>query len=208
MKVRSFEPFAGTSAILVGLFLLLYAVAFIIVGRSAPALAVLLSSIFLLGAGLLSTAVLTALYERLREIDPPAALWALLLGVAGALGSAIHGGFDLANALQPPSASGLAVLGELPNAVDPRGLLTFAVAGLALFVISSLITRDRRFPAALGYLGYLDAFLLVVLYLGRLIILTPSSPIILVPAILNGFLVNPIWYGWLGLHLWRGPSSK
>jgi hypothetical protein len=45
------------------------------------------------------------------------------------------------------------------------------------------------------------------LYLGRLIVLDPTSPVILVPALLNGFLVNPALYIWLGLALLRGRSS-
>jgi hypothetical protein len=59
----------------------------------------------------------------------------------------------------------------------------------------------------LGYLGYVSAILLLALYLGRLIVLDPTSPLILVPALLNGFLANPIFYVWLGLALLRGRSS-
>jgi hypothetical protein len=59
----------------------------------------------------------------------------------------------------------------------------------------------------LGYLTYLSAILLVALYLGRLIILEPTNPVILVPALLNGFLVNPAVYIWLGLTLLRSRGS-
>jgi CubicO group peptidase (beta-lactamase class C family) len=62
-------------------------------------------------------------------------------------------------------------------------------------------------PPPLGYLGYVSAVLLLVLYLGRLIILAPTSPVIVVPALLNGFVANPIFYVWLGLGLLRGRSS-
>ncbi len=44
----------------------------------------------------------------------------------------------------------------------------------------------------------------MVLYLGRLIVFDPTSPVILVPALLNGFLINPIFYLWLGQTLLRG----
>lgn len=47
----------------------------------------------------------------------------------------------------------------------------------------------------------------MILYLGRLIVLDPTNPVILVPALLNGFLVNPIFYLWLGLALLRGRSA-
>lgn len=98
---------------------------------------------------------------------------------------------------------------DLPNAVDPRGLLTFGVAGLALFVIAWLIVRGGRLPVGLGYLGYLSAALLVATYLGRLILLDPNHPALLAPAALEGLIVNPLWYAWLGLALYRpGPRAS
>lgn len=130
------------------------------------------------------------------------ALWALLLGMAGALGSAAHGGYDLANAVNPPPS-----IPDLPNPIDPRGLLTFGVAGLALFVVAWLIVDGGQFPKSLGYLGYASAVLLVALYLGRLIFLDPTNPVIVIPALLSGFLVNPVFYLWLGLTLLRARGS-
>jgi len=200
MKSTSFERFGGLCAILAGIIIFLYSVAFIIIARSAPGLAGLLSALFLMLSGLLSTAGLVALYLRLRETDAAFALWALLLVLAGALGSAIHGGYDLANAINPPDAN-LPGLAGLPSQIDPRGLLTFGVAGVGLFVVAWLIGRGVQFPHGLGYLGYALAVLLVILYLGRLIVLQASSPVILVPAVLAGFLANPIWYIWLGITL-------
>jgi hypothetical protein len=43
--------------------------------------------------------------------------------------------------------------------------------------------------------------------IGRLIVLDPTNPLILVPALLNGFLINPIFNLWLGLALLRGHST-
>jgi hypothetical protein len=192
----SFERFAGICAVLAGVSGFLYAVAFVVLQDD------LLSGLFLMLSGLLTTAALVAVYERLRETDPSFALLALLLGIAGALGSAVHGGYDLANTINPPPS-----MPDLPNPVDPRGLLTFGVAGAALFLVSWLIGRGGRFPRGLGYLGYLSAILLLALYLGRLIVFDPTNPVILVPALLNGFLVNPIFYLWLGRTLLRGRST-
>ena len=138
----------------------------------------------------------------MRETDASFALLALVLGAAGALGSAVHGGYDLADAVNPPPS-----VPDLPNSVDPRGLLTFGVAALALFVVAWLIVRGGRFPRGLGYLGYVSAVLLLALYLGRLIVFDATNPVILVPALLNGFLINPLFYLWLGLTLVRGRST-
>jgi thiol:disulfide interchange protein len=193
VRSASFERFAGACAILAGIAGFLYAVAFIILQN------VLLSGLFLMLVGLFTSAALVAVYQRLRETDASFALFALLLGLAGALGSAVHGGYDLANAINPPSSS----MPDLPNPIDPRGLLTFGVTGIALFIVAWLIGRGGQFPRGLGYLGYVSAVLLVVLYLGRLIVFNPTNPVILVPALLNSFLVNPIFYLWLGLALLR-----
>jgi hypothetical protein len=189
----AFERFAGLCAILAGIVGFLYSIAFIVLRNN------LLSGLFLMLGGLLGTAALLAVYHRLRETDAGFALWALLLGLAGVLGAAVHGGYDLANAINPPASQNL----DLPSQIDPRGLLTFGVMGIALFVIAWLMTRSARFPKGLGYLGYLLAVLRVVLYLGRLIVLDAASPVILGPALVLGFVVNPIWYIWLGLVLWR-----
>jgi hypothetical protein len=170
----SFERFAGVCAILAGVSGFLYAVAFVVLQDA------LLSGLFLMLSGLFTTAALVAVYE----------------------GSAVHGGYDLANVINPPVS-----LPDLPNPVDPRGLLTFGVAGVALFVVAWLIGRGGRLPKGLGYLGYASAILLLALYLGRLIVLDPTSPLILGPALLNGFLVNPIFYVWIGLALLRGRST-
>jgi len=203
MTSTSFEKFGGLCAVATGVSGFLYSVAFIIISRSAPNLGGLLSALFLMLGGLLATAALVAVYNRLRETEAAFALWALLLGLVGAIGSVIHGGYDLANAINPPASPNLG----LPNPIDPRGLLTFGVAGVALFVVAWLIGRGGQFPRGFGYLGYVSAVLLIVLYLGRLIVLEATSPVIVVPALLEGFLVNPIWYIWLGVALWRGQSA-
>jgi hypothetical protein len=193
----AYERFAGVCGIGAGLAGFLYAVAFILLRND------LLSALFLLLTGFLATAALVAVYHRLRSTDADFALWALLLGIVGALGATIHGGYDLANAINPPAGAPL----DLPSQIDPRGLLTFGVAAIALFVVAWLIGKGRQLPIGLSYLGYLSALLLIILYLARLVILDPANPIILGPALLNGFLVNPAWYIWLGIILWRGRAS-
>jgi hypothetical protein len=196
MKTASgaFEQWAGIAAILAGVIGFLYSLSFVAIRNDT------LTALCLMLGGLLTMPVMVALYERLRETDPAFALWGLVLGVIGALGAAAHGGYDLANAINPPAANPLADA-NLPFALDPRGLLTFGIAGLALFIIAGLMGRSRAFPTALVYVGYALAALLVITYLGRLIILDPTNPIIIAVVLPTGFLINPAWYIWLGLTL-------
>ena len=196
---RSFERSAGATAIVVGIGGLLYSIAFVIVSRAAPETGKFLSSLFLFLGGVLVIQVMAALYRRLREVDAGFALVGFMFGFAGAVGSAIHGAYDLATVLHAPTTAPT----DFPNAVDPRGVLTFGFAGLAIIVISRLIQRGGGLPGGLALLGYLSGILLVVIYLGRLIVLDPASPLLLGPAALEGFIVNPVWYVWLGLSLWR-----
>jgi hypothetical protein len=193
-RTSSFERFAGLSAMLAGITGLLYSISFVVLKND------LLIALFLMLGGLFSTAALAAVYNRLKETDATLALWALLLSIVGAFGAIIHGGYDLANAINPSAAN--VALASLPSSVDPRGLLTFGVAGLGVFAIAWLMGRNKHFPRALSFWGYLLAVLLVVLYLGRLIILDPKNPLVLVDALLSGFIVNPVWYVWLGVVLW------
>ena len=75
----TFERFAGVCAILAGALTLLYSISFIVLVNEP------LSSFCLLANGLLASAVLVALYERLKITDPSFALWALILGLAGSI---------------------------------------------------------------------------------------------------------------------------
>lgn len=203
MRTEAFERLAGLCAIGAGIAGFLYSLSFIVIARAAPQVGELLTAVFLLAGGVLATVVLTALYEHLRRADEGFARWALILSVAAALGSAIHGGYNLANAINPPVSSSAAL--DLPSQIDPRGLLTFGVAGISLFVLSWLMRRTGDWPRALGALGYLLGALFLILYLGRLIVVDATSPVILVPALLAGFVLNPVWYVWIGLTLWRRP---
>src|SRR6185436_5162260 len=126
-----YERFAGVCAMGAGVLGFVYAVAFVVLKNN------LLSALMLLLIGLLTTAVVVGVYGRLKETDASFALWALLLGLAGGVGMATHGGFDLSNALHPPTQG----FADIPNAVDPRGLLTFGFAGLGLWVVSWLMIR-------------------------------------------------------------------
>jgi hypothetical protein len=188
MKSKSFTTLAGQCAILAGLFGFLYSVSFVILKNDV------LNAVFLLLGALFGVVVMTALHEHLREADSSYTLLAFLFSAGALVGTLIHGGYDLSNALHPPAS----LNADLPNPIDPRGLLTFGVSGIGLFIFSWLMSKGGVFPKNLSLLGYVSAILMLVLYLGRLIVLQATSLVIVIPAVLEGFLVNPIWYIWLG----------
>jgi hypothetical protein len=201
MKSTSFDQLGGATAIVAGIVGFLYAVSFVVLQDQ------LLYSLFLTLLGMFAFAALIAVYYRVRDTDAAYALLALLFGLVGAAGTAIHGGYDLANAINPPGNLPAGVA-DLPSQVDPRGLLVFGFTGIGLLVFAWLITRTASFPKSLGYLGYLSAILFIVLYVGRLIVLNPANPIILVPVLLDGFIVSPLFYLWLGVALRRESAAE
>ena len=75
------------------------------------------------------------------------------------------------------------------------------MAGLSLFIAGLLMRHSARFPRSFTALTFVLAALLVIVYLGRLIILTPANSLVLIPAAITGFIVNPLWYVWLGVQL-------
>jgi hypothetical protein len=202
---RDYERGAGVAAIVTGVGGIVYSVAFLggVVAAWAPELGTLVSSIALMVGGLLSVAVLVTIYRRLLDSAAAVALLGLVLVAVGAMGAVVHGGYDLANAIQPPLADPLGEA-QLPNAIDPRGLLTFGVTGLGLLVLMLQARASRVLPGALATLGAVVGGLLVIVYLGRLIVLTPTNPLVALPAALTGLILGPAFYIWLGLELRRG----
>ena len=199
-----FCRFAGVLARAVAVVGLAYSVAFVLYLKSGGKAAATASAAFLLIGSLLATPVLVATYVRLRRGGPAFALWALLVALVSAVGSAIHGAFDLVNLVNPPSRGP----GDLPNAVDPRGLLTFAMAGLGVAALAWLILRTGLLPRRVGTLAGVLGVALVLIYLGRLIILNPKNPLLLGIAAITGLVLNPLWWIWLGAELRRtGPTD-
>jgi hypothetical protein len=194
----SFPKFAGLYGILAGVSGLAYLILFLALrnpGLLLPALALLLTGIF-------ASAALVALYQRARGVDEGFALWGLLLGIGGAGGAAIHAAFDVANGFNPPKTAF-----DYANLADPRGFLTFGVAGLAAIVLSWLIVRGGIFPRGLGYFGILSGILLIALYLAYMIILDGRNPLVFGLILISG-LAQPIWYLWLGWALWQDKASS
>jgi hypothetical protein len=200
----SFERWAGAAAIATSLGGVLYSAAFLggVVLGVNPELGILVASAALLIGGLLSAVVLVAIYRRVSPAASELALIGLVFALMGALGGIVHGGYDLAIALNPPASDPLTEAG-LPSPVDPRGLLTFGMAGLGLLILTGLAYRDGAFSRPVSTFGIALAVLLILVYLGRLIILSPTNPLVAVPAGLAGVIVGPFFYFALGLELRR-----
>jgi hypothetical protein len=204
----AFQSFAGAAAIAVGIGGLVYAILFAYIVAGAPRWIHELWFLSLMLGAALSTLVMVAVYLWLRGTDEGFALWALLLGLAGALGGILHGASNLVRILRPPN--GLALTFEIVvSPLDPVGVLRYGVAGMSLLVVAWLVLRGQQFPNGLGYLAYLGGALLVFIFFGRLgDFITPDNRVSLIPPILFGFVVHPAFYIWLGLELRRGPRGS
>lgn len=146
----------------------------------------------LLGGALLSVPVAVALYLRLRAVDEGLALTALLLGLSGALGGAVHGAFNLAALINPESVGDEA-------SPDPGGVFRYLTAGLALLLVGWLIVAGRGLPPRLGQLALASGAVLVFIYVGRLYdFITPAHRLTLVPPLVYGLVLHPLLYLWLG----------
>lgn len=190
----SFQRLAGYCALATGIGGFLYSAAFVLVSRANADIGLGLSWLILLVGGLLAMPVSIALYQRLRDVEPPTGLLALLFVVLGLLGAIMHAGYELANIVH----LGKSPASNLASEVDPRGLLTFGLTGLGLLVFAWLMGRSRSFPNGLSRLGLLTGGLMIVVYLARLTLYSPTNPLVLVGASVTGFIVSPLFYIWLG----------
>lgn len=154
-----------------------------------------LEGALLLTGGVLALAVFAGLHEHVRERDSGFALLALLLGAGGGFGAAIHGAYQLALA-----AHGTPETSELPNAVDPRGFLTFGLTGAAVASFGWLLGGRLR------TVGFVFAVLLLILWIGRLAGADADDVALLLPAALAGFVANPLWYVLVGRELGHSPA--
>lgn len=191
MLYKDFKSYGSLAAYGAGISWFLYTVSFMILKNP------LWSSLFLMLAAVFALAVFVTIYRDLKEVDSSFAIYILLLGFLGSFGALTHGGYDLANIINPPAGMNA----NLPSQIDPRGLLTFGVTGAAILKLSWLMQKIKAMPVNLAYLGILSGILLIIIYLGRLIVLDPTNPLLRYPILIEGFIVNPLWYLWLGSAL-------
>jgi hypothetical protein len=191
----AFQRFAGISAVLVGVGGLIYGLLFgAIVYDAGRGVQLAWLTIGLVGP-VLATPVIVALYYRLRDTDRGFALLALLLGLGATFGQLENAALFLGKELVPELGGGQP---------DPAGAFRFGVLGLSLFVFGWLIVRGGALPRGLGYLGQIGGVLLVLVYLGRVTgVIDPATEFTVIPPVLYGVVIHPIFYVWLGRLLRR-----
>jgi hypothetical protein len=186
----SFARFASWCAYLAAVSGLGYSVVFVATTDDDSRFGEGLEGALLMAGGALAIAVAVGLYERVREREPGFALLGLLLGAFGGLGAAVHGAYQLALAVDD-----LAADDDLPNAIDPRGFLTFGLTAAAVALFAWLLEGRLR------AVGFVLAVLLAVLWIGRLVGGDADDVALLLPAALAGFAANPAWYVLVGREL-------
>ena len=88
------------------------------------------------------------------------------------------------------------------------GAFRFGLAGVALFLVGWLAVRGGALPRGLGYLAEAGGILLALVYLGRLTgVIDPATRITVLPPVLYGVVVHPVFYVWLGLVLRRTAAT-
>jgi hypothetical protein len=189
-----FRPFAANIAWAAAIGGVAYGLFFVIIGNRGAAAALLMVG------GILTALILSGLAASVEAVHEEGARWAALVGTIGAIGSAIHGGYDLANVIHPPDRDVLS-LADYPNAVDPRGLATFGLVGLSFLIVATLMSRSDRYPTGLARVGQTLGVVMMVIYVGRLVILDPTNPIVRV-ALAAGVISNTVFLAWLG-NVWR-----
>ena len=189
-----FRPFAANIAWAAAIGGVAYGLFFVIIENRGAAAALLMVG------GILTALLLSGLARSVEAVHEVGARWAALIGTIGAIGSAIHGGYDLANVIHPPDTNVLSLAGY-PNSVDPRGLATFGLVGLSFLIVATLMARSDRYPAGLARVGQTLGVVMMVIYVGRLVILDPTNPIVRV-ALAAGVISNTVFLAWLG-NVWR-----
>lgn len=191
----SFERFGSVSAILTGVLSIFYAVFFLFISRANEFVGILGSWIILGGTAFFAAAAYVALYQRLKEREAGFALYTLLFGVMCAFAMLQHGAFEAINLYR--SGAVVSALGA-PSQVDPAGLASFGVIGVVAFLWGWLIQKTNVLPRTLGYVGMLNAVLLIVLFFATVI---GSQTLILASGGLTSVIVGPLWWIWLGRAL-------
>jgi hypothetical protein len=187
---HTFARLARVAALATAITGVVYSVAFVTVVQNGSHAAEWTAATTLTCGGLLAIPVLVAVTTLLGESASAAtpARLALVIGGIAAVMTALHGAYDLAALAKPAAATG----GDI-SPVDPRGFATFALAGVAIGVISWVARRDHRFPSWLATVGLVLAVALVATWIGRLAVLDPKSAWLRISTAVAAVL-NPVAY--------------
>jgi hypothetical protein len=192
------ERLGAVLAALVAVGGFVYGVLFVLVARGTTDAVVRTWLVTGILGGLVAAGAFVALFERIKVADPLVATWALVVGVAGALGQTLNASVTL----------GYDVTGTSGSTPDPLGILRFAFTGIALVLFGWVMTRDATIPRALSGVGVVGGVLLVIMYVGRVAgFITPVNKYTLIPPFLYGLVVHPVFYLWLSRVLWSAPSD-
>lgn len=198
----SFERYGSWAAMLTGVLSIVYAVLFLIVSKGPDDTGRLLSWVVLGLGGMLSSAAYVVLYQRLRANNESMALWGLLLGIGQSF-------FTFTNAVTQALLIYNVQNGSLPRAAfdaaravpqegDPGGVWAFVVFAAASVVFGQLILKSNTMPKTLGYVAWLNAVLLVLLFVGNV----TGTPILVYAAGgLTAVIVTPLYWIWTGRAL-------
>jgi hypothetical protein len=197
----SFERFGSVAAIMTGILSITYAVFFLFVTRLNEFVGTLGSWIVLGGTAFFAIAAYVALYQRFKEREAGFALFALLISGMAAFAMLQHGGYE---AIQIIRQGAVSTAIAASSQVDPAGLATFGVIGVGSLLWGWMIVRTGVLPRNLGYLGILNAVLLIVLFLATVV---NSQTLILISGGLTSVIVGPIWWIWIGRALGNQKST-
>ncbi|HEU5003511.1 MAG TPA: hypothetical protein VFW71_12145 [Actinomycetota bacterium] len=160
-----------------------------------------IAAVCLLVSGIIVGLPAIALRARLLPSAASAVTWAAVIAVVSGVATATHGlsslvGTDrLAQLYQGAGAATHAaiVIGQkLPSAVDPGGLATFGLAGLAALIFGAALRPGRP---RLGTLGVVLGIDMVLLFIADSI---GSTALVLVTGGLASVVLGPIWWVSIG----------
>jgi hypothetical protein len=208
--MHSSSRFGGISAIVVGALSILYAVFYLLIKPGSPALGSIGSSLLLASSGLFSAAAYVALDARVRATQPEVARWALLLGAGASIATLLHGVYGallynaVASASDPNARTILLAVQQAPSPVNPGGIAAFGLVGIVAAAYSWLILRSIALPRILGYLGFVNAALLITLFFANV---SGVTPLVLLSGGLTAVVIGPVWWMMLGRELLRGQRA-
>src|SRR4051794_21131555 len=188
MDDRGFRRVGAVAALLVAVASVIYAVAFLIITPSpqrhsnvdaffhsylAHPAGLRVASLCLTVSGILAGIAIVALRASLppERRAAPLAQWATVAGVAAGLATAMHGLGDLftVDKLAHRFAAGdatvraaVTVSHTAPSSVDPRGIMTLAVAGLVALALGVAVSSSKP---TLGRVGVVYGVDLIMLFM-------------------------------------------